>query len=421
MEMLRQHVPVHYGFKLEREGISSLASVITSNYITGQTVRTFQGSLLVGADGKFSAGNAPYWGEGRSFFANAQFKVRETFNLWAWPVITYASTVVVARKRYESHFKKSLDLNDGAISQLFGNTRLMLITNAVSLDQVLMQLWYSRLAISNQDYNAFFGLNIDERDIPRVKCKFDARVARELDCLRPLPPPFAEAYDVCKGRGVSQKWYLNSVRMRSGLATDVFRGGASMPAALIGDAGHAVPDFLSSGGINWAMMDAIDLCSMIVQRYDDDEQFSRIAKDFYDLRHRWWQKVHFDWEETWTTAHGLQYDSDQAKSQWVRLTRTSRLPERKIMSESEFESLPDGHKPAIQLYKDKEDARWAVIQKRIRDRLELKHAFDTPPGIEATKVVLRYLDSRSLHDKDSKSHVEGGKRTRRPASDNSQS
>jgi len=272
MEMLRQHVPVHYGFKLEREGISSLESVITSNYITGQTVRTFQGSLLVGADGKFSAGNAPYWGEGRSFFANAQFKVRETFSLWAWPAITYASTVVVARKRYESHFNKFLDLNDGAISQLFGNTRLMLITNAVSLDQVLMQLWYSRLAISNQDYNAFFGLNIDERDIPRVKCKFDARVARELDCLRPLPPPFAEAYDVCKGRGVSQKWYLNSVRMRrSGLATDVFRGGASMPAVLIGDAGHAVPDFLSSGGINWAMMDAIDLCSMMVQRYDDDE------------------------------------------------------------------------------------------------------------------------------------------------------
>lgn len=53
MEMLRQHVPVHYGFKLEREGISSLESVITSNYITGQTVRTFQGSLLVGADGNF--------------------------------------------------------------------------------------------------------------------------------------------------------------------------------------------------------------------------------------------------------------------------------------------------------------------------------------------------------------------------------
>lgn len=120
-----------------------------------------------------------------------------------------------------------------------------------------------------------------------------------------------------------------------------------MPAVLIGDAGHAVPDFLSPSGINLAMMDAIDLSSMIVQRYDDDEQFSRIAKDFYDLRHRWWQKVLFDWEETWTTALGLQYDSDQAKLQWVRLTRTSRLPERKIMSESEFESLPDGHKQAI--------------------------------------------------------------------------
>jgi len=58
LEMLRQHVPVNYGFRLEREGISTLESVVTSNYIAGQTVRTFQGSLLVGADGLISPGNA---------------------------------------------------------------------------------------------------------------------------------------------------------------------------------------------------------------------------------------------------------------------------------------------------------------------------------------------------------------------------
>jgi len=159
MEMLRQLVLVHYGFKLEREGISSLESVIASKYITGQTVRTFQRSLLVGADGIFAPGNASCWGESRSSLANARFEVGETFSLWAWPAITYVSTVVVSRKHYESHFKNFLDLNNGAICLLFGKTRLMLITNGVSMDQVLMTLWYSRLATSNEDYNAFFGLN----------------------------------------------------------------------------------------------------------------------------------------------------------------------------------------------------------------------------------------------------------------------
>lgn len=57
MEMLRQHVPVNYGCKLNREGISRLEGVVSSKYITGGTGRTFQGSLLVGADGIFSAGN----------------------------------------------------------------------------------------------------------------------------------------------------------------------------------------------------------------------------------------------------------------------------------------------------------------------------------------------------------------------------
>lgn len=67
LEMLRQHVPVNYGFNLEREGISSLESVITSQFITGQTIRTFQGSLLVGADSVLSAGNAPTEAEVRGF------------------------------------------------------------------------------------------------------------------------------------------------------------------------------------------------------------------------------------------------------------------------------------------------------------------------------------------------------------------
>lgn len=262
----------------------------------------------------------------------------------------------------------------------------MLIANTVSLDQVHMNFWYSRLATSNKDYRAFFGFEIGERDIPRVEYNFDAEIAREIDFLQPLAPPFDEAYDMCKSQGVSQKWHLNSVRIeRDDLTTDSINGKASIPTVLIGDAGHAVPEYLSPGAINWAMMDAIDLCSMIVQRYDDDELFSRIAKDFYDLRHRWWQKVLFDWEETWATAHGLHYDVTQARLRWVLLTKTSRFPERQFMSENEFQSLPDAYKQARQRHKDEEGTRWADIQKRMRDRFENRHAFDTLPGTEVMK------------------------------------
>ena len=56
LDLLRREVPVNYGYKLQHDGISCLESVVTSKYIAGQTVRTLQGSLLVGADGKFSAG-----------------------------------------------------------------------------------------------------------------------------------------------------------------------------------------------------------------------------------------------------------------------------------------------------------------------------------------------------------------------------
>ena len=56
MELLRRQVRVNYGFRLEPEGISCLESVVTSQYRVGEAIRTLQGSLLVGADGIFSAG-----------------------------------------------------------------------------------------------------------------------------------------------------------------------------------------------------------------------------------------------------------------------------------------------------------------------------------------------------------------------------
>ena len=56
LDVLRRQVPIHYGHTLHREGISCRENVITSQYVAGSAVRTFRGSLLFGADGKFSAG-----------------------------------------------------------------------------------------------------------------------------------------------------------------------------------------------------------------------------------------------------------------------------------------------------------------------------------------------------------------------------
>lgn len=56
MQLLRRQVPVNYGFTLDREGISCLETVVTSRYLVGETIRIFEGSLLVGADGTFLRG-----------------------------------------------------------------------------------------------------------------------------------------------------------------------------------------------------------------------------------------------------------------------------------------------------------------------------------------------------------------------------
>ena len=56
LDILRQQVKVHYGFRLESEGISCLESVNSADYIHGQAIKVFEGSLLVGADGLMSSG-----------------------------------------------------------------------------------------------------------------------------------------------------------------------------------------------------------------------------------------------------------------------------------------------------------------------------------------------------------------------------
>lgn len=394
MELLRRQVRVNYGFSLEHEGISCLESVITSRYRVRETIRTFQGSLLVGADGMFSAGR--FHDHIQTLSLTLHLAVRSTHNLFVWPAVTYASTIVVTPEQYKSKFKKLLD-ESGATSLLIGDNRLALSTNSKSLGKVHMTLWYSRLTATAQDYHDFFGFQFDERDTPRVEYRFDEMIGQELDSLQPLPAPFATAYTLCKNTGVSQKWYLNAVRMRrSDLATEVFSDGLSMPAVLIGNAAHAIPEILSLADISWAIMDAMDLCHMIVERYDDDKLFSQITKDYYDIKYRQWRKLQLKWEENWTLAHGLPYDSGRAGGTWVKLQRTSRLPRPDTMPESEFKLLKNPDTRVIQQYKENELARWRKIRQRIRDRFERKNAFKLPSGAEPTKLVLRYLDSTAL-------------------------
>lgn len=257
-----------------------------------------------------------------------------------------------------------------------------------------MSFWCSRETKSDLDYRNFFGMLPDERDIPRVDYKFNAMIAEEINALQPLPSPFAAAYELCKDKGVSQKWYLNSVRMERGdLATDVFSGGLSMPAVLIGNAAHAIPELLSLDDINAAIWDGIDLCKVIVRNYNDDRLFSQISDDNCASKSRSWQRLCAGWEERWLTAHGMPYDLREARSTWVKLARTSRLTEQQTMSPSEFESAIKGDRRALQAYKKRELARWNDIQQKIRARYERKNAMVIPPGVDPTKVVIRYLDS----------------------------
>ena len=116
----------------------------------------------------------------------------------------------------------------------------------------------------------------------------------EIDSLQPLPAPFAAAYELCKGIGVSQQWYLNSVQMgRHDLATDILSDRLSMPAVHIGHAAHSISEFISPADISWMMMDAMDLCYMIVERYNNDRLFSQVSKDYYDISFsRWRRSLH---------------------------------------------------------------------------------------------------------------------------------
>lgn len=182
------------------------------------------------------------------------------------------------------------------------------------------------------------------------------------------------------------------------LTTEVFRDELAMPAVLIGDAAHAVPEFYSATDINQALWDAIDLCSMIVKRYDDDQLFSTIAQDFYASKSVRWQKFPKEWARKWMDAHGLPHDYLNDRLYWVKLRRAVRIGGHGDQIGSNFDELPPWKQEAMLKYKEKEEASWEQIQKRIRDRYTVDKAFTPQPGVRSSEIVLRYLDSRSIPD-----------------------
>ena len=294
---------------------------------------------------------------------------------------------------------KFLDARDGRFSQVFGNSRLLLATDKISGDSnVVMSLWYSRMSKSFEDYHAFFGFDPDERKTPRVSYGYDPMIADEIDSLQPLPAPLAAAYDLCRNAGSSQKWHLTAVGQKIfnefQMTTKVVSGGLSLPAVLIGDAAHAIPIALSRGDINDAVYDALDLCRMIVERYDDDELFARVPDDYYDWRTRRWGDLRKEWEERWLTAHGLPYSPLHAQRYWIKLSRTVRDPPPEKMEKGDFEGLLDDKRRAsFRQGQRRELMRWRKVQQRLNNREQRRIAFAVKPGVYPSKLVLRYLDS----------------------------
>ena len=305
---------------------------------------------------------------------------------------------MISTEQFESDFKSNELIADGEITRLRGNTRFTLRIDGRTLTQVNLSFWYSRKIDTEEDYVAYHGVELGERGTQRVEFTYSPFVAKEIESL-PLPHPFDKAYPIFKAISVSQKTALTCIQENElDLATEVIRDGLSLSAVMIGDAAHCVPEIFSQESINRAIWDAIDLCSKIVQSYDDDEEmFARIPLDFYDDQNRYWSKLSRDWALRWTAAHDLPEDYLKSKkflSHWVKVRRVVELADPGDRSNVGSEILF----PNIQRYKAREEERYERRKKRFSDRFERVHAFESRPGIEASELVVRYLDSRPQHD-----------------------
>ena len=271
----------------------------------------------------------------------------------------------------------------------------MLCVNGMTRTHVNLSLWYSRMITSNEDFHNFWGHSAEEREILRVEYEYDSMIKDEIDSLLPLPPPFEKAYKLCTSSGIHRRSSLNCVRTGGReLTTEINRDNLTMPAVLIGDAAHAIPEMFSPADINRALWDAIELCCMIVERYDDDDTFSTIPEDFYASQSVHWQKLPKEWARKWMEAHGIPFDYQADSRIWVKLRRTVRLGGHYNQSEIKIDNFPVDRQHTILGFKEREEARWEAIQKRISNRFVMKHAFKPQPGVESSEIVLRYLDSR---------------------------
>jgi len=105
------------------------------------------------------------------------------------------------------------------------------------------------------------------------------------------------------------------------LVTRVSVGSASVPAVLIGDAAHSLPEIHSHDDINHVVYDAINLARMIRDRQYDDSQFQRIPEEFYKLALPRWDKYRLEWEERIAKLYGL-----EEKLKWTKIEQAICLP-----------------------------------------------------------------------------------------------
>lgn len=287
---------------------------------------------------------------------------------------------------------------------------------------VYLSLWYSRMITSEEDYRAFYGAPITEEHITRADFQFDPMIAAEIESLQPLPEPIHKAYARCKASSVSQKIKLSCV-MRVACNQryqEIVRGNLSLPAIMIGDAAHGIPESCSPDSINDTIWDATVLGRMIIERYDDDSAFATLPTDFYGRQRGAWACLPRRWAEKWMKAHGFDISklhgwngfSFAHKDYWEKQSEPGRFSNHKLQCEAESKDM----KFAITRYKEHEVDRWKKILERKNASRIRRVAYKRKLEIQSTEIVVRYLDSRDRegkHNGDHQSQKEGSS-TQRP-------